>query len=170
MTGVQTCALPIYYHFLYEHYIDRLYAGDKGSGAARTLSTAVRGRGGERGGWLGRVLRPRSVQAVARRRGWSRLSTPAIARNAVRFFTGRFRQPAPGAAPNTVGLVDASTVKQTVKTIDRPLAGESRRSHARRIRARDVMVRRTVGQFRKNGAAVRRAVGMLGRQLGRARR
>jgi hypothetical protein len=157
------------YHFLYEAYVNHVY---KGTGKdAKRLSKAVQGKGEQwSGGWLGRKLAPRSIKAVAKRRAWSRLSTPTIARNTIRFLTGKFRKPAEGAASNTVGAVDKRVVARTVQHADRPLQAESARSYRRRMQARDVMLSSTVRQFRKNGVALRRAVGILGKQLGKRSR
>ena len=154
------------YHFLYENYVDKAYTG-KGE-QAKQLSQAAQGNG-KRPGLFSRLLAPRSIKGVAKRRGWSRLSTPSIARNAVRFFTGKFRQAAPGAADNTVGLVDKAAVAQAVRTSSQPLAGEGQRSYGKRIKARGVMMRRTTRQFAKNGVAIRQAINILGKQLGRRR-
>lgn len=151
------------YHFLYENYVDKVYTGQGHEG--QSLSTAAQGNGA-RAGWLGRLLAPRSVKAVAKRRAWSRLSTPSIARSAVRLFTGKFREPAAGAPANTVRAVNGSIVKQAVAAADRQLPGESQRTFDRRQAARDVMLRRTVKQFRKNGTAVRQAMTILGSQVG----
>jgi len=155
------------YHFLYENYVDKAYTG-KGE-QARQLAKAVQGQG-KRPGLLSRLLAPRTVKGVAKRRGWSRLSTPSIARNAIRFFTGKFRKAAPGAADNTVGLVDKAAVARAVKISGKPLAGEGQRSYARRIKARDVMMRRTAKQFTKNGVSMRQAINILGKKLGHGRR
>jgi hypothetical protein len=156
------------YHFLYENYVDKAYTG-KGD-QAKQLAQSVKGRQGKRPGLFSRLFAPRSVKSVAKRRGWSRLSTPSIARNAIRFFTGKFRKAAPGAADNTVGLVDKATVARAVKTSGKPLAGEGQRSFGKRIKARNVMMRRTTRQFAKNGVSMRQAINILGKQLGRSRR
>ncbi len=155
------------YHFLYENYVDKAYTA-KGE-QAKQLSQAAKGSG-KRPGLFSRLFAPRSVKGVAKRRGWSRLSTLSIARNAVRFFTGKFRKPAAGAADNTVGLVDKAMVAQAVRTSSQPLAGEGQRSYGKRIKARNVMMRRTTRQFAKNGVAMRQAIKILGKQLGRTRR
>jgi hypothetical protein len=151
------------YHFLYENYVDKAYTGQGKEG--QMLSAAVQGNGA-RAGWLRRLLAPRSIKSVGKRRAWSRLSTPSIARNAVRLFTGIFRKPAAGAPSNTVRSVNASVVKRAVADADRPLPNESQRAFDRRQTSRDVMMRRTVKQFRKNGAAVRQAMTILGKQIG----
>jgi len=154
------------YHFLYEDYVDRAYAG--GSEAARSLSAAVRGDGRPPGAFLGRLRRllaPRSMKAVAKRRAWSRLSTPGIARNAVRLFTEKFRTPAPGAPSNTVRSVNPELVRRTVDTAGSRLVGESPRAYQRRMKARDTMMRRTQGQFRKTGVAVRRVMDLLRKKI-----
>ena len=148
------------YHFLYEHHVDRAY---QSNGA--TLSAAVQGDGGKPG-WLGRLLAPRSVKQVARRRAWSRLSTPSIARNAVRFFTGIFRQPEAGAPSTTVRSVNEAIVSRTVASAGSRMAGESQRSFCSRLRSQERVMRRTEGQFRKTGVALRQAVNLLGRQIG----
>lgn len=151
------------YHFLYEHYVDKVYtAKDK---QARALSAAVQGRPGKQPGWLGRLLAPRSVKQVAKRRAWSRLSTPGIARNAIRLFTGIFRQAEPGAAGNTVRSVNEGIVKDTVATVQQRSGGESQRMHAFRQRSGSSMMRRTQGQFGKTGVALRQAINLLGKQV-----
>jgi hypothetical protein len=153
------------YHFLYEHYVDATYGSADGA-EAKALSAAVQGDGkGE--GLLARLLGPRTVKGVAARRGWSRLSTPGIARNAIRFFTERWRQPAPGAPESSVQLVKEEDVANAVAHAGERLAGESARQQAARLAARDKMLAKTVGQFRKNGVAIRRALDIFRRDLGR---
>jgi hypothetical protein len=157
------------YHFLYEHYVDKAYTAKGSNQQAQALHAAVQGDGKPRGR-LGRLLAPRSIKAVAKRRGWSRLSTPSIARNAIRFFTGKYRQPAPDAKESSVALVNKQIVARAVKASGTRLAGESQRTYQRRMRARDVMMARTTRQFAKNGVALRRAINILGQQLGHGKR
>jgi hypothetical protein len=156
------------YHFLYEDYVNDHY---KANGkAAKALSVALKGRGTKQGkvkGFFSKLFAPKSVKSVAKRRAWSRLSTPSIARNAVRFFTEKFRKPERGAPSNTVRAVDDTTAASIVRTIDRPLAREGRSTYARRVRAGDRMMRSTTRQFRKNGVALRQAINILGKQIGR---
>jgi len=154
------------YHFLYEHAVDKAYTA--GDARAKTLSAAVQGDG-KKPNLLQRLFTPRSVASVAKRRAWSRLSTPGIARRAVRYFTGKFRQPAAGAPESSVGSVNAAIVKDTVATADRRMAGESQRTYNRRISSRDGMMRSTTRQFRKTGVAVRQAMGLLGKRIGATR-
>lgn len=161
------------YHFLYEHFVDKAYTAKDGQ--AKALSSAVQGNSGKRGwlgrlrGRLGRLFAPRSVKSVARRRAWSRLSTPAIARNAIRYFGEKFRQPATGAPDNSVRSVTEASVKQVVSTANQRRSGEGQRAFTRRMASRDVVMRRTTQQFRKTGVALRRAVHLLGRQVGQTR-
>lgn len=150
------------YHFLYEHYVDQMYTG-KGR---KALGKAVRGDGKEPS-FLARLFAPKTVTKVAGRRGWSRLSTPGIARNAIRYFTDIFRKPAAGAAENTVRSVDERIVEHAVATGDRRAPQESKRAFGRRLRSRDAMMRSTTRQFRKNGIALRQAITILGRQVGK---
>jgi hypothetical protein len=154
------------YHFLYEHHVGQAYisSGEQ----AQALSRAVSGSG-KQAGRLRNLLAPRSITAVARRRAWSRLSTPGIARRAIRYFTGKFRQPAPGAPDNTVRSVNKQIVAHTVASAAERRAPESAWAHARRLTARDRMMRSTARQFRKNGVALRRAANLFGRTIGAKR-
>ena len=150
------------YHFLYEHYVDRAYTAKDSRGQA--LSSAVKGDG-KQPGWFRRLFAPRSITKLARRRAWSRLSTPGIARNAIRFFTGKFRQPDKGAPDNTVGSVNKEIVQNTVAGADRRMKDESKWAFSRRIASRGRMLRSTRRQFHKNGAAVRQAVHIFGQRI-----
>lgn len=154
------------YHFLYEHAVDKAYTA--GDARANALSTAVKGEG-KKPNLLQRLFAPRSVASVAKRRAWSRLSTPGIARKAIRYFTGTFRQPAATAPENSVGSVNAAIVQDTVATVDRRMAGESQRMYDRRLSSRDAMMRSTTRQLRKTGIAVRQAMGLLGQRIGATR-
>ncbi len=152
------------YHFLYENFVDEAYTA--GGPAAKALSAAATGDGhGE--GFFSRLLAPRSVKALASRRGWSRLATPGIAKQVIRFFTESYREPAPGGPSNTVKLVDEEAVKGSVKLANARQAGESAAQHAARLSARDAVVTRTVRQFAKNGVAIRRSLDLLQRSLAR---
>lgn len=150
------------YHFLYEDYVEHAYTA-KGAKAAG-LARAVQGNG-KREGFLRRLFTPRSVKGVAKRRAWSRLSTPSIARNAIKFFTGKFRQPDKGKPSNTVRAADEKIVAAAIKTSERPIRGESKRAYTKRMRARDVMMKRTQRQFQHNGVAIRRAMSILHKQI-----
>lgn len=153
------------YHFLYEHYVDSVYTGKAKRGAA--LARAVQGDPGKPDGWFRRLLAPRSVKGAAKRRAWSRLSTPSIARNAIRFFTGKYRQPDKGAASNTVRVVKEDDVGRITRKADRRSRGESRQDFRRRMGSRKTMMTRTAGQFQRNGVAVRHAMNILGKQIGK---
>jgi hypothetical protein len=153
------------YHFLYEHLVDTLYTGK--SPEAATLAAAVEGK--EKGGLLSRMFGPRTIESVAKRRAWSRLSTPGIARSTVRFFTEKYRQPVAGGPSNVVGLVDEDAVKRAVEVSGRRLAGENAAQYAKRLAAEQTVVRLTARQFQRNGVALRQAFGILERGLAKRR-
>ena len=75
----------------------------------------------------------------------------------------------PVAPSDLVGLVDyapAAIVSRTVASAGSRMAGESQRSFGSRLRSQERVMRRTEGQFRKTGVALRQAVNLLGRQIG----
>ena len=145
--------------------IDTLYTGK--SPEAATLAAAVEGK--EKGGLLSRMFGPRTIESVAKRRAWSRLSTPGIARSTVRFFTEKYRQPVAGGPSNVVGLVDEDAVKRAVEVSGRRLAGENAAQYAKRLAAEQTVVRLTARQFQRNGVALRQAFGILERGLAKRR-
>jgi hypothetical protein len=161
---VGSASINANYHFLYESFVDQAYTGD--GAAAGTLERAVKGNGREEG-ILSRLLGARTVKGLAVRRSWSRLSTPGIVGKAIRYFTDGYRQPAPGAPSNTVGLVDEAAVDRSVALANARQPGENLRQHGARLAARDAIVARTARQFEKNGVAIRRSLGILQRSLSR---
>lgn len=161
---VGSASINANYHFLYENFVDEAYTA-KGQ-EAKALSSAVRGDGrGE--GLFSRLLAPRTIKGLAARRGWSRLATPGIAKQMIRFFTDAYRQPAPGAPTNTVGLVDEEAVQGSVAKANARQGGESAREHTARLAARDAVIARTARQFAKNGIAIRRSLAIFQRAIAR---
>ncbi len=152
------------YHFLYEHLVDRVYTGARG----KKLAAAVKGNGKD-GGWLSRKFAPKTVEGVAKRRAWSRLSTPGIARNVIKLVGQAFRKPAPGKPANSVVVADDKMVQKTITKVTSRRPGESRKAQRARIKAGRKVMRSTERQFRKNGRAVRRAMAILGNGLGHRR-
>ena len=139
------------YHFLYEAMIERVYSNP--GAQSDTLGAAAGGSS------LGDcLLAPKTVGGVARRRAWSRLSTPGIARDTIRTFGESYRQPAPGAPENTTRKATEAEVQQAVASAALSPAAAA---------ARDRVLARTAVQFRKNGTAIRRALEILHGKLPR---
>jgi hypothetical protein len=152
------------YHFLYEHLVERSFA--QGGPEADRLEKAARGDGKPEGR-IARWLAPKTVEGVARRRAWSRLSTPGIIRNALCYLGRSFREPAPGGASNTVRSVDEDSVEATARACAKQLPNESARTYRARMASGERVLAKTERQMAKNGVAIRRAMGILKVQLGR---
>jgi hypothetical protein len=147
------------YHYLYENYAEATFQG-RTPHEAETV--ALEGALVQPPGWgtFGeKLLAPRSVHGVARRRAWSRLSTPGIANHAIAFFGSDYRTPPAGE--DRVRLIDYDEAARAIPAAEQPRAGEPAQAYARRLRARDAMIRSTVRQFERTGVAVRRAVGLF---------
>ena len=131
---------------LYEALIERVYSSPS------TESDALGAAAG--GTSLGDGLfAPKTVAGVARRRAWSRLSTPGIARDTIAAFGESYRQPAPGAPQSSTRKVTEAEVQQAVATAAPSAAAAA---------ARGRILARTAAQFRKNGIAIRRALELHG--------